>query len=210
MKRRTSDPGNGVGVDRSKLAGRRDAGGARDSHAVVAPGPGQRRRYARRDQGAGRHAGGSAERDAERQGRHGALHARRRQRRVPRTGRGPAARREPADGHHQEAAIRSEPHRHQPRDHRADPFGSTPQAVRMQHGSLRPRTGARRQLLRPEKDLAPLSIDGQHLQAARRSGGPAPGGPRDHDDHRRQDRAVHRPRRLGRDQPRHLPARDPR
>ncbi len=42
------------------------------------------------------------------------------------------------------------------------------------------------------------------------SGGPASGGPRDDDDHRRQDRAVHRPRRLGRDQPRHLPARDPR
>ncbi len=109
-----------------------------------------------------------------------------------------------------EAAIRSQPHRHQLSDHRTDPVGSAPQAVRMQHGSLRPRTGARRQLLRAEKDLAPLSIDGQHLQAARRSGGPAPGGPRDHDDHRRQDRAVHRPRRLGRDQPRDLPARDPR
>ncbi len=104
----------------------------------------------------------------------------------------------------------AEPHRHQPRDHRADPFGSAPQAVRMQHRSLRAWTGARRQLLRRDENLAPLSIDGQHLQAARRSGGPSPGGPRDHDDHRRQDRAVHRPRRLGRHQPRDLSVRDPR
>ena len=105
---------------------------------------------------------------------------------------------------------RSEPDRHQLPDHRADPFGSSPHAVRMQHGSLRPWTGARRQLLRAEKDLAPLSIDGQHLQAARRSGGPAPGRSRDHDDQRRQDRAVHRARRLRHDQPCDLPVRDPR
>ena len=68
----------------------------------------------------------------------------------------------------------AEPHRHQPRDHRADPFGSTPHAVRMQHGSLGPRTGARRQLLGAAQDLAPLSNDGQHVQAARDPAAPRP------------------------------------
>ena len=43
--------------------------------------------------------------------------------------------------------------------------GSAPHALRMQHGSLGPRPGARRQLHRAAQDLAPLSIDGQHLQA---------------------------------------------